>query len=209
MALSNKNEHDMDIRKFEHLNTCESIDKLMDHAKELRVKFDSLFFRNVIQHIRKLKVKLYFQDNFNAIRQAEKKKADSSHAVSTKPKKVSEPTAAISVSTTKPNPRAAIGNHKCPTKSHQKQKKKNGLSQLYMKMSDEERHRLNGDKNRKMGYSSTGVRLPTFQELSDLHAKKMERRKEYYRNKQSNPEAKRGSKNAYVNIPMGGQNKRY
>ena len=200
----------MDISKFEPLNTCESIDKLMKHAKELRVKFDSLFFRNVIQHIRKLKVQLYFQDNFNAIRQAEKKKVDSSHAVSTKPKKVSEPTAAtISVSTAKTNPRAVIGSHKCPTMSHQKRKKKNVPSQLYMKMSDEERHRLNGDKNRKMGYSSTGVRLPTFQELSDHHAEKMERRKEYYRNKQSNPDAKRGSKTAYVNIPMGGQNKRY
>lgn len=200
----------MDIRKFEPLNTCESIDKLMDHAKELRVKFDSLFFSNVIQHIRKLKVQFYFQDKFNAVRQAEKKRVDSLHAVSTKPKKGSEPTAeAISVSTTKTNPRAAIESHKCPAKSHQTRKKKNVPSQLYMKMSDEERHRLNGDKNRKIGYSSTGVRLPTHKELTDYHEEKMERRKEYYRNKLSNPDAKRGSKTAYVNIPMGGQNKRY
>lgn len=200
----------MDISKFEPLNTCESIDKLMDHAKELQVKLDSLFFRDVIQHIRKLKVQLYFQDKFNAIRQAEKKRVDSSHAVSTKPKKASEPkAAAISVSTKETNLRAAMESHKCPAKSHQTRKKKNVLSQLYMKMSDEERHRLNGDKNRKIGYSSTGVRMPTHKELSDQHEEKMERRKEYYRNKQSNPDTKRGSKTVYVNIPMGGQNKRY
>lgn len=201
----------MDISKFEPLNTCESIDKLMDHAKELRVKFDSLFFHDVLLRIRKLKVQLYFQDNFNAIRQAEKKRVGSSQTVSTKPKKVSEPTAeAISISTAKINPRATKESHKCSTKSHQKRKKKNAPSQLYLQMSDEERHRLNGDKNRKMGYSSTGVRLPTHKELSDYHEEKMERRKEYYLNKQNKPDnTKRGSKSVYVNIPMGGQNKRY
>lgn len=82
---------------------------------------------------------------------------------------------------------------------------KKGYARLWPIMSAEERHARNGDKRVPMGFSSSGIPLPSHEDLvADYKAKEI-KRKEY---KKNHPEKKHPSK-MFINVSMGGHNKMY
>lgn len=72
-------------------------------------------------------------------------------------------------------------------------------------MTEQERHERNGIKGVEIGYSSTGVKLPTYEEMKQYAISQRSKLKQYYK---SHPDEKRPSK-MFINVSMGGHNKRY
>ena len=79
-------------------------------------------------------------------------------------------------------------------------------------MSREERMKLptakvNFGTKKKQGYSSTGVPLPSDEAMQEYIEKKRQRREKYYKNNSKADRTPRGK--FYINVCMGGQNKKY
>lgn len=91
-------------------------------------------------------------------------------------------------------------------KTHKRNKKKTVA--ILCSMTNKERHKLNGDKSKKSGYSSTGVKLPTRRELDQYHEKRMEERERHDQFIRENPDRKRHGK-MIIYIASGGQNKKH
>ena len=81
-----------------------------------------------------------------------------------------------------------------------------------LSMSREERMELlvakiNFGRKKKQGYSSTGVPLPSDEAMREYVEKKRQRRENYYKNNSKADRTPRGK--FYINVCMGGQNKKY
>lgn len=81
-----------------------------------------------------------------------------------------------------------------------------------LSMSREERMELpvakiNFGRKKKQGYSSTGVPLPSDEAMREYTEKKRQRRENYYKNNSKADRTPRGK--FYINVCMGGQNKKY
>lgn len=79
---------------------------------------------------------------------------------------------------------------------------------MFKTISDEERRRRNGDHNRKDGFSSTGVKLPTKKELEEYHCKRQDERERHAHFVRENPDRKKHGK-MIIYIASGGQNKKW
>lgn len=79
---------------------------------------------------------------------------------------------------------------------------KSGLRALAHRMTDEERRERNGDKRRMDGYSSTGVKMATHEQLVRMHDEKVRYQKEH-------PAPRRSKVKMFISVCMGGHNKVY
>lgn len=88
---------------------------------------------------------------------------------------------------------------------HFKQKAYKGRRSLAPLMTMQERHERNGMKGVEIGYSSTGVKLPTYEQKKQYSITQRSKLVQYYK---SHPDEKRPSK-MFINVSMGGHNKKY
>lgn len=79
---------------------------------------------------------------------------------------------------------------------------KRSHNRMQSHLTDEERRKRNGDKRRKEGYSSTGVKMATHQELVNQFVEKQNK-------KRSTRYERRSRAKIFISVCMGGQNKRY
>lgn len=95
--------------------------------------------------------------------------------------------------------------YKIENKNSPKKKKRKIPKNKFELMED--KFERNRDKRVERGFSSTGVPLPTFNALLEYAEKKKRRRIEYYKNHSS--ENKKSNGKFFIDVCMGGQNKKY
>lgn len=100
----------------------------------------------------------------------------------------------------------------CLTWNEDEQGRRDIANSKLLSMSREERMELpvakiNFGRKKKQGYSSTGVPLPSDEAMREYVEKKRQRRENYYKNNSKADRTPRGK--FYINVCMGGQNKKY
>ncbi len=198
--------------KYDPLNTEEKITALFEELKNNGCVYSAELEVSILYKIRKAKLQIFLKGILKQLPKKSKVSTKGGTEKLSSPKKsFCDPSLWKKKKTKKKKkekqePMPIVYNYGY-IDTHEEKRKTKKQPIKSRQQSKEEKFERNRDKRVERGFSSTGVPLPSYNDLCYYMQKREERRSTYYKNHSDKDAASHGK--FYINVCMGGKNKSY